>query len=808
MMVILKAFWSFIIVVNIAPAFCAFNDWYPSWARNQQPDYARIMPTSSAQWDSIQTLIRNGMQSTLSLDKLDPLSGVREGVVTDHGTYTARSVGIPIVAGHLATAAFYLPKTGGPKFPAVIHFSGPWLGGKHSTQDMTGACRTLANDGYIVLMFDMGYSVEFTGVPPHDSHYGQICEPFGFGVAQMQIVSCMRGIDYLFSRNDVDTSKIGATGSSTGGSVTLYFGAIDNRVKVSVPVCPTAVDTTFIITTFRPVCHIPPFVGYYGEHLQFFNITAPRALYMINEGPLFPAVWNRSIFPVWDLYGNRAADCIYATEGNHNYNMNKSIMAAKFFNMHFKGAEGNPLGYAHEDPAQPVLAYTSSSGWLTNPYENNAAWLQYNLGKMWLDSINPPVAQQDLDNRVGNVRQHIMSDAFRGLSKIDVPLNPSGSTIQVDPSFSLTLSTTNGNGARKPTFIMISPEGDTGLSVLRGILAGKGYAVVAATFRGTGNNRVKDNRPTPSLLTPDLISDFWVRIFGVPTLGLMYYDVKRVLDYLHTVPWCDTTKIGVVGEDIGGITALITAMMDDRIDMVGTKKQLFSWMHEPTSHRLFVHPVYSKPDDASWHEASWPYGVGKYADITMMAGLAYPCAAYVNGGDDWYNIYVTGDGNNARTPLNQTDLSNAYKWSADAFMNLGKPQNIQIKAGSTDQEMADWFEARINAGDIINRTMRPGSNVQIPGEKEEMALSVSPNPFNPATTIIITNCKLRITNPELKIFNIRGKLVADLSSQIRNSKFEISNSVNWDASHCSSGTYIVRLKAGGRETVSKAILMR
>jgi len=306
-------------------------------------------------------------------------------------------------------------------------------------------------------------------------------------------------------------------------------------------------------------------------------------------------------------------------------------------------------------------------------------------------------------------------------------------------------------------------------------------------------------------LTPDLISDFWVRIFGVPTLGLMYYDVKRVLDYLHTVPWCDTTKIGVVGEDIGGITALITAMMDDRIDMVGTKKQLFSWMHEPTSHRLFVHPVYSKPHDASWHEASWPYGVGKYADITMMAGLAYPCAAYVNGGDDWYNIYSAGDGNNARTPLNQTDLASAYTWSTDVFANMGKSQNIQVKAGATDQEMADWFEARINAGDIINRTQRPNSAIQTAQIQHEGGLTISPNPFNPSTKIA-GSWQLAVDgkNNVIEILNIHGTLVQKLHTAGR----LLSAGITWDASALPSGAYLVRFKTGGRICTEKAVLLK
>jgi len=43
-----------------------------------------------------------------------------------------------------------------------------------------------------------------------------------------------RGIDYLCSRPEVDTSRIGCTGSSGGGAQATYLAAFDERVKVTV----------------------------------------------------------------------------------------------------------------------------------------------------------------------------------------------------------------------------------------------------------------------------------------------------------------------------------------------------------------------------------------------------------------------------------------------------------------------------------------------------------------------------------------------------------------------------------------------
>ncbi len=86
-----------------------------------------------------------------------------------------------------------------------------------------------------------------------------------------------------------------------------------------------------------------------------------------------------------------------------------------------------------------------------------------------------------------------------------------------------------------------------------------------------------------------------------------------------------------------------------------------------------------------------------------------------------------------------------------------------------------------------------------------------PNPFNPAVKITITNYELpaslakrgeRMTNPEVKIFNVQGKLVEDLTYQIRN------YSVVWDAKHFTSGVYFIKVRAGKGLCVKKVTLLR
>ncbi|OGJ90005.1 MAG: hypothetical protein A2268_12550 [Candidatus Raymondbacteria bacterium RifOxyA12_full_50_37] len=101
---------------------------------------------------------------------------------------------------------------------------------------------------------------------------------------------------------------------------------------------------------------------------------------------------------------------------------------------------------------------------------------------------------------------------------------------------------------------------------------------------------------------------------------------------------------------------------------------------------------------------------------------------------------------------------------------------------------------------------------------EDLVVEAVPNPFNPQTKITITNpsTKLgtsfkvpaspakrgeRITNIELKIFNVQGKLVKELIP-------DISNSIVWDASAQPSGIYMAQIRVGEKILTKRLVLVK
>ena len=66
-------------------------------------------------------------------------------------------------------------------------------------------------------------------------------------------------VDYLVTRSDVDTSKIGALGVSLGGSVTILAAAQDPRIQAVVNDSGFSDASNVVSTSFQKFVHIPAF---------------------------------------------------------------------------------------------------------------------------------------------------------------------------------------------------------------------------------------------------------------------------------------------------------------------------------------------------------------------------------------------------------------------------------------------------------------------------------------------------------------------------------------------------------------------
>jgi predicted esterase len=116
-----------------------------------------------------------------------------------------------------------------------------------------------------------------------------------------------RSIDYLATRKDIDTSKIGMIGYSMGGMMTFILSAVDPRIKVSVAsVTPILKDKYSVIAVhnFAPYITDQAFLLLMGnedkfnytteeaQHLYDLILSKDKELEFYESGHRLPVEWT------------------------------------------------------------------------------------------------------------------------------------------------------------------------------------------------------------------------------------------------------------------------------------------------------------------------------------------------------------------------------------------------------------------------------------------------------------------------------------------------------------------------------------
>lgn len=160
----------------------------------------------------------------------------------DHEKFTVENLVFESRPGLYVTGNLYLPKNAKEKSPAILYVCGH---GKEKKDDISYGNKThyqhhaewFASNGYVCLTIDTLQLGEIEG-----THYGTYkynrwwWNSRGYTPAGVEAWNSIRAIDYLQSRPEVDGERIGMTGRSGGGSYTWWATALDDRIKVAVPV--------------------------------------------------------------------------------------------------------------------------------------------------------------------------------------------------------------------------------------------------------------------------------------------------------------------------------------------------------------------------------------------------------------------------------------------------------------------------------------------------------------------------------------------------------------------------------------------
>lgn len=316
---------------------------------------AAAVLTNTSEWKANRDTYRKQLFEMLSLDPL-PARGDLKATVTgkvEKEDFVVENIHFQSLPGLYVTANLYLPKQIDKPVPTVLYLSGhgPVIRdgvsyGNKVTYQHHGIW--FARHGYACLVLDSLQLGEILGL-----HHGTYREGMwwwnarGYSPAGVEAWNCIRALDYLETRPEIDKSRFAATGRSGGGAYSWWIVALDDRIKAAAPVAGiTDLHDHVVNGTVEGHCDCMFTVNTYRwDYAQVAALAVPRPLLIVNtdRDPIFPLdgvvrvhSLVRNVYRAFNAETNLG---LVISEGGHKDTQDLQVPVMRWFNRHLKGED-------------------------------------------------------------------------------------------------------------------------------------------------------------------------------------------------------------------------------------------------------------------------------------------------------------------------------------------------------------------------------------------------------------------------------------------------------------------------------------
>lgn len=454
-------------------------------------------PETKTEWEqqaeSIrrQLLVSNGLWPMWPNNELKP---VIHGKI-DRGDYTIEKVFFASLPGHYVAGNLYRPKNGDEKHPGVLCPHGHWPNGRFydagdgfvaqltsGAEEHAAGARypvqarmvELARMGCVVFHYDMvGYA---------DSQ--SIAHTEGFTDVEaalklqnfmgLQTFNSIRALDFLMSLPDVDTGRIGVTGSSGGGTQTFMLCAVDDRPDVAFPAVMVSTDMQG-----GCICENAEYLRIGINNIAIAALFAPKPMAMSGADDWTINIETKGLpelKTIYDFYGEAdAVDAKCFPQFVHNYNQVAREMMYAWFNKYLE--LGGPEDPRERDfwPIDPKELSVFDSEHPLPDDATDAAGVREWLSKVSAEQYASllPKAKADVakyQESVGAAARVMLDEGVPAADRIE----KDEQTVELSSTVSLVKGTMGRAGAGEQIpYTVLLPENFNGTAVLWFDAAGK-----------------------------------------------------------------------------------------------------------------------------------------------------------------------------------------------------------------------------------------------------------------------------------------------------------------------------------------------
>lgn len=549
----------------------------------------------------------------------------------NYGRFSIERISFESRPGLMVTGNLYLPSDLSGRAPAVLGLCGHAQSGK-AEEKYRAFCQGLATKGFVTLIIDpisQGERVQFTSADG-DSLPG-LCEGHNV-IGNQQVLlddffgswrvwDAVRGLDYLLERPEVDTSRVGVTGNSGGGTLSSYLTALDPRITMAAPSCYICSYLANLENEIPADAeqNPPGILTSAFDQADLLLCYAPRPTLILSQiDGFFDERYARASFEdvrrIHEMLGSRDTVEYYAGPHGHGFHQENREAMYAFFMKHagIDGAPGEPK--LIDTPAEE-LSVTPSGDTGTAGSRRVFDFIR-DTGAALAKSSRRPSASElvDLCRDLLSVPPPDRSPHYRNLSRYrnSAPglLQRSQFAVETEPGIQ-TIVTTYGAAHRSmhpPEGPIIAYVGHTdaradieNVSEVRALIDETSH-LVTIDPRGFGPSTAATCN-SHGFFAPygsDYLYASTGEMLGESYLGRRVLDVVRSLDFLADK---GATEITLMGRGLGSVIVAFAAILEPAIAQV----RLLNYL--PSFRSLTEDPL------AVWPLSSLPRGVLRTFDL-------------------------------------------------------------------------------------------------------------------------------------------------------------------------------------------------